>query len=690
MKVLKSILICLVFLLGFSSNAIAAPLPQVLSTIYYVKPVQSGLGNCTSWEDACGLQAALDFADLSAEFSHEIRVAAGIYTPSKLTSPTSARTATFQLKNGVAFYGGFPSDGGDWDERNPAAYLTILSGDIGTLGDSADNSYHVLTSDGVDGTASLDGFTISGGNADEFMMNDYGGGMANISSSPNLNNLIFTGNSARRAGGGIYNASSSNPQLTNITFSTNSALAGAGMYNINSNPAISNVTFTSNSAGIAGGGMYNASNSDPILTDLTFTSNSAWDGGGMANQDNSDPTLTNVAFTSNTASGLGGGMSNNSSNPSLSNVTFTSNSASDGGGMRNYNSNPSLSNVTFANNSASNGGGMYNNSSNPTLENVTFSGNSASQSSGGMFNSLSNPSLTDVAFSANSAVAYGGGMMNVYFSIPSLTNVSFVENNAGKSGGGMINDYSSPLLVNVTFSSNHSVNEGGGLFNNYSSNPSLRNVTFTGNSAGSSNFGGAIYNFRSSPTLTNAIVWGNTPEQDQIYNGEAASMAITYSDIQGSGYTDTGNINIDPFLGGLADNGGFTQTHSLSAGSAAIDAGDPFNCPATDQRGFLGSIDGDGDGTAVCDMGAYEVGYRLTVDVFGKGKVAISPDKSDYQPGETVTLKATENIDWAFTGWSGDAIEETNPLTITILGHTGITANFKQTHFTYMLFPIYK
>ena len=67
----------------------------------------------------------------------------------------------------------------------------------------------------------------------------------------------------------------------------------------------------------------------------------------------------------------------------------------------------------------------------------------------------------------------------------------------------------------------------------------------------------------------------------------------------------TAIITDDPFLGPLADNGGFTQTHALGAGSSAIDAGDPSFCPATDQRGVVRPI---GSG---CDIGAYEYEPRI-------------------------------------------------------------------------------
>jgi hypothetical protein len=67
----------------------------------------------------------------------------------------------------------------------------------------------------------------------------------------------------------------------------------------------------------------------------------------------------------------------------------------------------------------------------------------------------------------------------------------------------------------------------------------------------------------------------------------------------------TAEAPIDPLLGPLANNGGPTFTHALLPGSPALDALTE-SCPVTDQRGVARPYDGDGDGVALCDIGAFE------------------------------------------------------------------------------------
>ena len=71
----------------------------------------------------------------------------------------------------------------------------------------------------------------------------------------------------------------------------------------------------------------------------------------------------------------------------------------------------------------------------------------------------------------------------------------------------------------------------------------------------------------------------------------------------------------DPLLLALADNGGFSQTMALQAGSPAIDAGS--GCPAVDQRGVARPA-----GPA-CDIGAYEAPGAAPPDNGGAQPVSV-------------------------------------------------------------------
>src|SRR6185369_5786261 len=79
----------------------------------------------------------------------------------------------------------------------------------------------------------------------------------------------------------------------------------------------------------------------------------------------------------------------------------------------------------------------------------------------------------------------------------------------------------------------------------------------------------------------------------------------------------------------LRDNGGPTKTLALRPSSPAIDTGNPSTFPSTDQRGFSRPQDGDGNGLARSDIGAYErrpidVIPPTRVDFDGDGKTDIS------------------------------------------------------------------
>ena len=472
---------CLILALATQAQTIT---PDA-SGIVYVNKTASGSGAGNSWTDAANELADALLAAAGNTAITQIWVAEGTYCPLYNADGYDASASTFPNTPGgnnnnafvlvpnVKLYGGFaaplptgsvPAFGASGRDGE-----TVLSGDLDKddipgdlVTNKSDNCYHTVISAGNVGTASLDGFTVTGGTGDYFsditvngltVYDSYGGGIYFVFSSPVLTNVNINGNIAAY-GGGMINFNNSSPALTDVTISGNSARDnGGGMMNQNSSPALTNVTISGNSARDYGGGMMNSDYSSPALTNVTISGNSARNyGGGMMNFAYSSPALTNVNIDGNSAGlGVGGGMANYiSSSPSLANVTISGNSAYYGSGMANNASSPSLTNVTIRGNSALyDGGGIYNEDySSPVLTNVTISGNSADWG-GGMLNiNNSSPVLTNVTFSGNSANYDGGGMYNVYYSSPDIQN-SIIYGNTATTGANVHNDHSSGVCTPV-------------------------------------------------------------------------------------------------------------------------------------------------------------------------------------------------------------------------------------------------
>jgi hypothetical protein len=212
----------------------------------------------------------------------------------------------------------------------------------------------------------------------------------------------------------------------------------------------------------------------------------------------------------------------------------------------------------------------------------------------------------------------------------SLTDCTIRDNFAVQlngSGGGIMNRGGTLVVTNSTVSGNTSdTGFGGGGILNFSfpgpATATIVNSTIADNiNTSNGGRGNAIADGFSPPgsiTLKNTILASTSPGVDCY----PASLVLTslghnLASDTSCGLNGTGDaIDTDPLLDALADNGGETDTHSLSVSpvSPAIDAVPVADCTdqsavpiSLDQRGTGRPQDGDGNDTADCDAGAYEV-----------------------------------------------------------------------------------
>jgi uncharacterized repeat protein (TIGR01451 family) len=335
--------------MGAFELPIACPAADV-ARLYVNASVADGDNSGLAWRNALhDLSHAFALAEGCQENRiGEIWVAAGKYVPTNGNyAAEGARESTFNLRDGLAVYGGFAGTELVLEERDWLANSTILSGDIGgddlldsnglvtdTMRIVGDNSYHVVSSISNNSTAVLDGFIINGGQADgeaaagkdsgggiyveassptlrhlTILANaaDDGGGIAHISGSrPILQNVRVAANRAAFFGGGIFNQSS-DPELTNVALFDNFANSGAGLFNVTSSPLLVNATIAGNSAGQQLPMSQQQTKADNCqiqaagcrLQDLGGTAGAAGSGGGMFNLNNSRPMITNTIFWQN-------------------------------------------------------------------------------------------------------------------------------------------------------------------------------------------------------------------------------------------------------------------------------------------------------------------------------------------------------------------------------------------------------
>ncbi len=342
----------------------------------YVNAAVGSSGDGSGWATAFKtLQEALTATSTCPNIT-QIWVAKGTYYPtadaSGNASPTDPRDKTFYLKDGVAIYGGFPDTGNPTlSERDWRTYPTTLNGEIQQDNDPGNNAYHVVLSANDGPATRLDGFTITGGNAN-------GGG-----------SITVEGQGFDRHLAGGANLMNSSPQLVNLLVTGNAANIFGGIRAYNGSPTLKNVAILNHSNG---GMAYITGSINPLvitMTNVVFAGNSTNSGGGglQLNGQNMTANLTNVVFANNSASNTGGAMVNAACTTNLVNCTFYNNSAGGSGGA--------MYNVTATVNDKN--GIYYNNNNGNTAYSGVFNFNSSGVSVS-TFNPTTTLSGTDPKF----------------------------------------------------------------------------------------------------------------------------------------------------------------------------------------------------------------------------------------------------------------------------------------------------
>jgi hypothetical protein len=361
-----------------------------------------------------------------------------------------------------------------------------------------------------------------------------GGGIVSYWSTLTINNCSFEDNSSS-TGGAIFTwGINSYLNVNDSKFINNYGSGGAGaIFAYKTTISISRSTFKANRTNGSGGGIYYRSLNGLTITDSLFDSNIAVNGGGAIYDDwANDVTIINSVFNNNYAN-TGAGLFNEQGNVFIRQSTFSNNSCATGCAIFSRNSNFSLNTPPLIQISE-------------TIFDMNFA-ISGSPSGAGITNyGFFNTEILDSRFINNTAPD-GAAILNLddwdsssnYRGRLTINNTEFIQNSVRTVGGAIINRGVMDI-VNSNFIRNTSVGDGGAIYNIFYSQSTVKNSTFSENSAST---GGAIFNHGSSLSIENTLIKNNSTvaEGGGIYNVVNGHLSMVNSCIIGNSKTGVDN-----------------------------------------------------------------------------------------------------------------------------------------------------
>jgi hypothetical protein len=315
-------------------------------------------------------------------------------------------------------------------------------------------------------------------------------------------------------------------------------------------------------------------------------------------------------------------------NLTLANINLTRGNFSGGGAIFNaVNGKLTLRGVEIYNSVADGGGndgGAILNKGTLVITYSSFNGNRAADAGGAIYNDGGSVSVLSTNFSNNIATNGGifvpngtGGAIASDNGTILLRRVLIRRNTAGAKGGGMYLKNATTTIINTTITDNLAGRansgdqaRGGGMYLE-TGTVSVQNGTIYRNRAND----GGVFNEGATFTLKNSIVATNYADDGQSLTLNCDAAQSTHATSDGHNIISdfscfnpgsTGDqVNTDPKLGPLQDNGGPTFTYLPTKNSPAVNKGDNAGCPSFDQREVIRPI------AKVCDIGATELGQEL-------------------------------------------------------------------------------